>query len=223
MVDVSRLQVNLPAEYPALSAPPRLISLLEQFDFARKRLTDRMAGPEGDSGNGVRIEIAAMTDDEYLWEPVPNCWSIRPRPSGSGPGATILVGAGEWGRDSARPCHPSPHPFTTIAWRLGHLSEMLALRADHTIGSHALTQDRYRFSGETAGAIAAFDAAAVSWREALVSADEAALDMVGRSSYPDGSDPDDPFIDTAWWVNQELLHHGAEIALLRDRFRARYG
>jgi len=23
-----------------------------------------------------------------------------------------------------------------------------------------------------------------------------------------------------WWVNQEILHHGAEIALLRDLYRA---
>jgi hypothetical protein len=45
--------------------------------------------------------------------------------------------------------------------------------------------------------------------------------MVGCSTYPDGSDPEDPFIETVWWVNQELLHHGAEIALLRDLYRAR--
>ncbi|HEY8675177.1 MAG TPA: DinB family protein, partial [Candidatus Dormibacteraeota bacterium] len=29
--------------------------------------------------------------------------------------------------------------------------------------------------------------------------------------------------ETVWWVNQELLHHGAEIALLRDLYRARQG
>jgi hypothetical protein len=33
------------------------------------------------------------------------------------------------------------------------------------------------------------------------------LDMVGRSIYPHGSDPDDPFIEIVWWVDQELLHH----------------
>jgi hypothetical protein len=33
-----------------------------------------MDGPDADSGNGVRIEIPAMTDGEYLWEPVPDCW-----------------------------------------------------------------------------------------------------------------------------------------------------
>jgi hypothetical protein len=27
-------------------------------------------------------------------------------------------------------------------------------------------------------------------------------------------------VDIVWWVNQEILHHGAEIALLRDLYRA---
>lgn len=206
-----------------MATPPRLIPLLEQFDWARKRLSDRMTGPDGDSGTGLRIEIPAMTDDEYLWEPVPNCWSIRPRTAGPGAGATTLVGAGEWGRDSASYPQPWPPPFTTIAWRLGHLSEMLALRADHMIGSHALTRDDYRLSGDAAGGLAAFDAGAEAWRAVLDSADDAALDAVGRSTYPYGSDPEDPFIDTVWWMNQELLHHGAEIALLRDLYRARNG
>jgi DinB superfamily len=210
-----------PVPVTSLNSPPRLTPLLAQFDFARTRLADRMTGPHGDSGNGVSIEIPAMADEEYLWEPVPNCWSIRPRSEGPGPGATVLVGAGEWGRDSARPDHPWPPPVTTIAWRLGHLSEMLMLRADHTIGSHALTQDDYLFRGDAAGALVAFDAGAEAWRAALISADDAALDMVGRSTYPDGSDPDDPFLEVVWWVNQELLHHGAEIALLRDLYRAR--
>lgn len=74
----------------------RLVPLLEQFDWARTRLRD------------------------------------------------CLAGAGEWGRDSAPLPHLWPPPFTTIAWRLGHLSEMLALRADHMIGSHTLTRDDYR-------------------------------------------------------------------------------
>jgi hypothetical protein len=86
------------------------------------------------------------------------------RTAGSGQGATDLVGAGEWGRDSARPAHPSPPPFTTIAWRLGHLSEMLTMRADHTIGSHSRTRDDYRFSGDAVEALTAFDTGAEAWR-----------------------------------------------------------
>ncbi|MGW9133916.1 DinB family protein [Streptomyces sp. NPDC055681] len=206
-----------------MATPPRLIPLLQQFDFARGRLADRLTGPVMDSGNGTDVEVASMTDEEYLWEPVPGCWSVRRRTAGPGPGATVLVGAGDWGRDATPPPHPAPPPLTTLAWRLSHLSELLALRADHTIGSHTLTRDDYVVAGDAAGAIAAFEAAATAWREALLGADDAALDTVGHSTYPHGSDPEDPFTETVWWVNQELLHHGAEIALIRDLFRTRRG
>lgn len=101
-----------------------------------------------------------------------------------------------------------------------HLSESLARRADYTVGTHSLTRAMYRYSGDAAGALTAFATAADHWRLALTSADDAALNTVGRSQYPDGSDPDEPFIEIVWWENQELLHHGAEIALLRDLHRA---
>jgi hypothetical protein len=202
-----------------MATPSRLVPLLEQFDWACQRLHDRMTGPDGDSGTGLRTEIPSMTDEEYRWEPVPGCWSIRRRESGPGPRATEIIGAGEWVLEFSWP-PPSPPPFTTIAWRLGHLSSMLALRADHMAGSHALTDDDYLFSGLAAEGIAAFDTAAMAWRDVLTAVtDDAALDEVGRSTYPYGSDPEDRLVDTVWWVNQEVLHHGAEIALLRDLFR----
>ncbi|MFJ4950466.1 DinB family protein [Streptomyces sp. NPDC088760] len=203
------------------TTPSRLSPLLEQFDFARKRLADRMTGPVMDSGDGADTEVGPLTDEEYLWEPVPGCWSVRRRVDGPGPRATFLAGTGDWGRDAAPYPHPWPPPFTTIAWRLSHLTEMLALRADHTAGSHALTRDDHPVSGDAAGAGAAFDASAAAWRKALLNIDDAALDTVGYCTYPHGSDPEEPFIDIVWWVNQELLHHGAEIALLRDLYRAR--
>jgi hypothetical protein len=205
-----------------MTLPGRLVPLLEQFDFARERLSDRLAGPDSDSGTGERLPVPAMTDEEYLWEPVPGCWSVRRKSAGPGPGATELAGAGEWGRDSAWP-HPSPPPVTTIAWRLSHISEMLARRADYTIGSRSLSRAAYRQHGDVAGALTAFATGAAAWRSALVSADDAALDQVGRSTYPDGGDAENRFIELVWWVNQEILHHGAEIALLRDLYRAQQG
>ncbi|MGX8904744.1 DinB family protein [Streptomyces netropsis] len=204
-----------------MTTPSRLIPLLEQFDFARERLTGRMAGPIMDSGDGADTKVGPMTDEEYLWEPVPDCWSVRRRVDGPGSRATVLVGTGGWGRDAASYPHPWPPPFTTIAWRLSHLSEMLTLRADHTVGGHVLTRDDYLVSGDAAGAVAAFDAGAAAWHKALLSVDDAALDTVGLCTYPHGSDAEEPFLDIVWWVNQELLHHGAEIALLRDLYRTR--
>ncbi|MET7447267.1 MULTISPECIES: DinB family protein [unclassified Streptomyces] len=206
-----------------MNAPARLVPLLDQFDLARERLTGRIAGPFVDSGSGTDVEVPPLTDEEYLWEPVPGCWSVRRRDTGPGPGATALTGAGDWGRDTAPHPHPSPPPFTTLAWRLSHLSELLTLRADHTAGSRSLTRDDYRPVGDAAGALADFGASADAWRAALLGADDAALDTVGYSSYPHGSDPEDLFLETVWWVNQEMLHHGAEIALLRDLYRVRGG
>lgn len=202
--------------------PPRLEPLLRQFDFACKRLADRMTGPVMDSGDGSDTTVGPMSGEELLWEPVSDCWSVRRRTDGPGARATRLAGAGEWGRDAADHPHPWPPPFTTIAWRLSHLSEMLTLRADHTAGSRTLTRDDYRVSGELAKAVAAFDTGAAAWRKALLSVDDTALDTVGYCTYPHGSDPEELFLDVAWWVNQEVLHHGAEIALLRDLYRARH-
>ncbi|MFI6340266.1 DinB family protein [Streptomyces sp. NPDC050535] len=201
--------------------PPRLTPLLEQFDFARERLVGRMAGPVMDSGDGTDTKVGPMTGEEFRWEPVPGCWSVRQRADGPGPRATLLAGSGAWGRDAASYPHPWPPPFTTIAWRLSHLSEMLTLRAEHTNGGHALTRDDYPVDGDVMAAVAAFDAGAAAWRTALSSADDAALDTVGHCTYPHGSDAEEPFIDIVWWVNQEVLHHGAEIGLIRDLYRER--
>ncbi|TVZ04375.1 DinB family protein [Trebonia kvetii] len=202
-----------------MDIPPRLAPLLEQYDWGCLRLINRMTGPEVDSGNGSPVPVSPLTTAEYLWEPVPGAWSVRRHAEGPGPRATWLVGGGDWGRDGYRDAEPYPPPFTTIAWRLSHLSEMLALRADHTAGSRSLTKDGYVTNGDADGAVAAFAQAVEAWRDALLSCDDAALDTVGYSSYPYGSDAGDMFIDIVWWVNQEVLHHGGEIALLRDLYR----
>jgi len=57
-----------------------------------------------------------------------------------------------------------------------------------------------------------FDRYRAIWDE--VPADEFA--MVGRSQYPHGLDPDLPLQDILWWQNREVIHHCAEMAMLRD-------
>jgi hypothetical protein len=204
-----------------MDTPARLAPLLEQFDWGCLRLINRMTGPDVDSGNGSPAAVEPMTDEEYLWEPVPGSWSVRRRADGLGPRATWLVGAGEWGRDGYRGQEPSPPPFTTIAWRLSHLTEMLAMRADYSAGSRSMTKDTYVVSGDASSAVAALTQAVEAWRGALLQCDDGALDTVGYSTFPYGSDAEEVFIDIVWWVNQEVLHHGAEAALLRDLYRYR--
>lgn len=183
-----------------MQTPARLRPLLEQYDFALEWLINRLEG---------------MTDEEYLWEPVDGCWSIRPREQTE---TKLAYGAGDWVLEYDAP-DPEPPLFTTLAWRLNHLASGMLTRADYTIGSKAMVDDDYNVPVTAADAVETLQSAGASWREALTTADDAALDQVGRCSFPYGRDPDLPFLDVCWWVNQELLHHGAEMALLRDLYR----
>jgi hypothetical protein len=65
----------------------------------------------------LRPRLAGLTDEEYFWEPVPGCWSVRWREEAS---PELARGAGKFVAEFARP-EPVPPPPTTIAWRLAHL------------------------------------------------------------------------------------------------------
>jgi hypothetical protein len=47
------------------------------------------------------------------------------------------------------------------------------------------------------------------------------LDVPGYGQYPYGLDPELPFVSIVWWMNRELIHHTAEVALLRDVYLRR--
>src|SRR6478609_7237811 len=74
----------------------------------------------------LRPRLDGLTDDEYFWEPVADCWSIRRRGASSAP---TSFGAGEFTIDYGEPPH-DPEPVTTIAWRLAHVILTFA----HTAG-----------------------------------------------------------------------------------------
>jgi hypothetical protein len=65
----------------------------------------------------LRPKLEGLTDDEYFWEPVAGCWSVRPRDRATAP---VLGGSGALVSEVAFP-EPDPAPVTTIAWRLVHL------------------------------------------------------------------------------------------------------
>jgi hypothetical protein len=195
----------------------RLQPLLEQYDWAAERLLTRLAGPTSNSGDDNEVEVSVLTDAEYLWEPVEACWSVRRRVDGPGTGAIKLLGTGEWGRDAA-PVSPTPPPFTTIAWRLDHISETLLGRANHLGGDRTFARATYESPSNARAAIEMLRQATADWRQAVLSVDESDYDRTGLSSYPYGSDSEETLLSMVWWESQEILHHGAEIALLRDLY-----
>ncbi|MFI8191593.1 DinB family protein [Streptomyces sp. NPDC085946] len=117
---------------------------------------------------------------------------------------------------------PDDTPLTTIAWRLGHLHHQFAGGWEWTFG--ARRQDpklMVDFTPSAALALERFWEAVGRWRDSIATVTEEQLDTVGFSQYPYGSDLDDPYIGVLAGSNLEFIHHMAEIALLRDLWRAR--
>lgn len=163
-----------------------------------------------------RERLAGLTDEEYLWEPVPGAWSIHRR---SAAVSDRAFGPGEWVLDHES--DPDPMPFTTIAWRLGHLHSGMAGRYEWTFGGRTVEPTQVvDFSPSAQQTLDGFWAVMDRWRAAVNAMTDEQLDMVGFGQYPFGLDPQLPFIGIIWWTNRELIHHTAEIALLRDLWRA---
>ncbi|HEV8637622.1 MAG TPA: DinB family protein [Chloroflexota bacterium] len=162
----------------------------------------------------ARPRLEGLTDDEYLWEPVPGCWNVR-----SLAGRHVVEGQWEGGFP-----RESPPPFTTIAWRVCHLGAGLAMRHNHHFGDRTLTADslweRLGVPATAAAGIAFLERWQSAWRDAIAAQPDGFIDR--PSDGPPGSiDGRFPFADVILHVTAEVIHHGAEIALLRDLYRAR--
>lgn len=153
-----------------------------------------------------RPRLVGLTDDEYFWEPVPNCWTVRP------------TEAGGFAIDWTWP-EPVPPPVTTIAWRLCHIaSAVLALRANHHFGDGSLTLETTRWPGTADEALAFLDRSYAAWTAGLASL--SVKDLARPVGPAEGAYSEYPFATLILHINREVIHHGAEIALLRDLYRA---
>lgn len=165
--------------------------------------------------------LQGLTDDEYWWEPVSGCWSLRPDDEG------VL-------RHEFWPVDPPVPPVTTIAWRIVHIGrDVLGTRARAFFGDPSLPE----------GALPAEDLAMYDerwWPESLPATSEEALAFLDKTYTlwrngvraldddalllplgPKGDHHADQSMGALLLhVNREVLAHGAEICLLRDLYRA---
>lgn len=155
----------------------------------------------------LRPRLDGLTDDEYFWEPVPDAWSVRKRDDGT------------YSCDWAYPAPPPP-PFTTIAWRLAHISVMvLGLRVASHFGDAPLNLERYNWPGSAVEALAVLDKNYAAWIAGVQSlGEDGLLQSIGET---EGPFSEYPFSALVLHINREVIHHGAEIALLRDLYRDR--
>jgi hypothetical protein len=159
----------------------------------------------------LRPRLEGLTDDEYLWEPAPGAWSIRPRGTCASPAP---IGRGAFQRDDA-PDDPDPAPVTTIAWRLAHLTvEVLAMRSASHFGRAAADYGSWTYPGTAREALAQLDEEHAVWRNGVRSLGEEGLT---RPCGPaEGPFAEAPLAALVLHIHREVIHHGAEVALLRD-------
>jgi hypothetical protein len=166
--------------------------LLEFSGHAWRRLRDRMDG---------------LTDEEYLWEPVPGCLTVRPAGDGRH-------------RSDGHAAPGEPQALTTLAWRLCHIADLL--REDRNgpwLGRPAPPPPPEEGDpGTAAEALNALDAAYAAWEEILAGTTEESLQRpIGRLAGHYGAATRRSFV---LHVLDELVHHGAEAALMRDLYAA---
>jgi hypothetical protein len=121
--------------------------LLRGWDDAWSRLERRLVG---------------LDDAEYLWEPVPGAWTVRPADD-------------RWVAAWADP-DPDPAPVTTIAWRLWHIaSDCLASYLSRSPAGAPLAVSGRDWHGDAAAALSDLRTAGTAFRDAMASLGEDGL------------------------------------------------
>jgi hypothetical protein len=159
----------------------------------------------------LRPRLEGLTDDEYFWQPVPNCWTLSRRGESTAP---ISFGTGEFTMDYAEPPHV-PEPVTTIAWRLAHMIVNFASTNGKRFGRPPVDESTFSFAGTAQKALEQLDDEYDHWINGV-----RALSTAGLAQ-PQGEPPafaHAPMARKILYTNVELIHHGAEICLLRDLY-----
>jgi hypothetical protein len=162
--------------------------------------------------------LEGLTDEEYLWEPVDNCWSVRPDEHG----AMQIDGQGVWP-------HPEPPPFTTLAWRIVHIAVgVFHTRASTFFGDGSVPADAdmadprhypKQIPANAAEAVGLLEKTYRWWTDGVREmTEEQLLEPLGPRG---GFYADQSMAQLVLHLNRETMHHGGEIGTLRDLYRSR--
>jgi hypothetical protein len=144
---------------------------------------------------------AGLTDEEFFWEPVADCWNVR--------------------RDERAPSgwtyeyeFAPPAPVTTIAWRLVHLAANNWIYWEHAFGPGERNFPDLPVPSSADMGIAHWRESRRGITEWLESARDSDLDQLRPSHLGQ------PLAagEVVRILVDEQIHHGAEIALLRDLY-----
>ena len=161
----------------------------------------------------LRPRLNGLTDDEYFWQPVADCWTISRRGESLAP---ISFGAGEFTMDFGEPSHDR-EPVTTIAWRLAHLIIGFAETNASHFGGPPADVSAFCYAGTAKDALRQLDEAHDAWVEGVRGLGTAGLIRPQGPEQP-SEFADAPMAKLILYTNMEVIHHGAEICLLRDLY-----
>lgn len=166
-----------------------------------KNLTDELVEQLDFHWQGaLRPRLKGLTDDEYFFEPVPDCWTVHR----------------DGGIDFAYP-PPQPEPFTTIAWRMAHIIiGVFAARTHSHFGGPPADYQTWDYATDADAALRQLDDAYAGWITGVRGLDEA--DLAKPCGPAEGPYADEPMITLVLHINREAIHHGAEIACIRDLY-----
>jgi hypothetical protein len=151
----------------------------------------------------LRDRVDGLTDDEFWWSPAPgDVWTIREQEDG------------RWMADYEEP-DPIPAPFTTIGWRVVHVSECKLMYDEYAFGPARLTWDRDLSSPHSAAeALADLD----RHQERLIrSVQQLNVDDLDREVLTNWGEKW-PAWRILWTMIHHDLWHGGEIGALRDLY-----
>jgi DinB superfamily len=161
----------------------------------------------------LRPRLQGLTDAEYFWEPVPGCWNIRPRAQATTP---LAMGPGELVIDYALP-QPEPSPVTTIAWRLAHISVgLFAFRNAWHFGGPPADWGSWEYADTATAALRQLDEQHAAWIKGVR---DLGIDGLARPCGPAEPFPEASMATVVLHIHREVIHHGAEISLLRDLYQ----
>lgn len=163
-----------------------------------------------------------LTDDEFFWEPVPGCWSVRPRAESRTPDS---IGSGDWVIEyddaiASSAVTDEAHPMTTIAWNLAHIGDPSRLCEFDFLGGPRPPGEYDDRAPVPSTAEAATGRLRTGWhqlqRTLTAVDDDASLERSWQWS----------FGETTGWQHialmlNEVSHHGTQVCELRDLYRLR--
>ena len=148
----------------------------------------------------AELHLAALVEDDFLWEPAALCWTVR------------QDDAGVWRPDWTE-VEPDPVPVPTIAWLTWHIDYWWTAAMDAVAGGAPRDPSAVTWPGDGAAAVSRLRDLAARWSKML--ADMTDQDLTAPTQFPWSLNAGRTVADTILWATVELTKNVAELGQLR--------